>query len=135
MHNSPQSHRDIRRKRSKMKASQKQTFTLCHIFKKRQEFIWGFDDDSEVEDGPCQSEKVSQPSIRMPTIQEKTYLTKISSDLPSCSQQECSPKEIDWQRSSSHAEKKGESNGYSYQPTEGRNSSPGLLKKSRRAPN
>ena len=115
-----------------MQASQRQPFKLCHIFEKRQEFIWGFDDDSELEDGPCQSGLLWQPALKMPSIQEKASLTKIGSDLPSCSQQVCSAEEIDWQGSSSHAEKKGESNGYSHHATEGRNSSPGLAHRSSR---
>ena len=83
-----------------MQASQMQTLTLCHIFKERQEFIWGFDDDSELDDGPCQGELLSEASIKMPTIQEK------ASDPPSYSQQVCSAEEVDRRRASSHAEKR-----------------------------
>ena len=116
---------DIRRKRTKMQVPQKQTYTLCHVFKEKQEFIWGFDDDSEVEDGSCQSEMLSQASIRMPTSQEKSSLTNIASDLPSCSQQACShAEEIDWQRSSSYAEREEGSNGYSNSTVERRKYSP-----------
>ena len=89
-----------------MQGSQKQTYKLCHIFKERQEIIWGFDDDSELEDEPSQSGMLSQASIRMPTIQEK------ASDLPSSSQQVCSAEEIERKRASSHAEKREGSNGY-----------------------
>ena len=118
--------------RSKMQASQKQAFKLCHIFKKRQEFIWGFDDDSELEDGPCQSGMLSQPFIKMPTIQKKGSLTKIGSDLPSCSQPACCAEKIDWKESPSRAEKKGEGDGYPHHPMEGRNSS-GLAHRSSRS--
>ena len=83
-----------------------QTFTLCYIFKERQEFIWGFDDYSELGDEPCQRGMLSQASIRMPTIQEKV------SNLPLCSQQVCSAEEVDRRRPSSHREKKEECSGF-----------------------
>ena len=96
----------------KMQAGHKQTFKLCHIFKERQEFIWGFDDDSEVEDGSCQGEMLSQPSAIMPTIQGHVSPTEIGSGLPSCRYQVYSAKEIDWQRASSYAKTSEGSNGY-----------------------
>ena len=104
----PHGKSDIR-KRSKMQASQNQALTLCHIFEERQEFIWGFDDDYELEDGSCQSGMLSKASIRMPTIQEQTSPTKICNNLPLCSQRACCVKDL---RTSFAFEKKGGSNAY-----------------------
>ena len=92
-----------------MQASQNQTFKLCHIFKERQEFIWGFDDDSELEDGPCQSGMLSQASIRLPTIQEQTSPTKLCNNLPLCSQKTRCVKDL---RTSFSLEKRVGSNAY-----------------------
>ena len=105
-HNSPPNSISHSKANGKMQASQTQTLTLCYIFKERQECIWGFDDDSELEDGPCERGMLLQASIRMPTIQEKV------SNLPSCSQQVCSAEEVDRRRASSHAEKREGSNDY-----------------------